>query len=301
MSEQTFYTDKNKVAQSFGAAAMHYEKVAVLQKLVAERLLERLGVVKIRPDRVLDLGAGTGRLANGMKKKYRGAKLLQLDLALDMLRYSKNRTTGLFNKQAFLCADAEQIPVADNSIDLVCSNLMLQWCNDIDAVFAHVNRALKPEGLFMFSTFGPDTLIELRNSWAVADDGVHVNNFIDMHDIGDALVRAGFEQPVMEVETFTLTYDDVRALMVDLKQLGAHNVSQGRRRSMTGKNKLKTMQSAYEALRVEGKLPATFEVVYGHAWMPSHQTSRNLDERTAVFPVSALTQKNSSISKGRMS
>ena len=287
--EQAFFAEKDQVAKSFGAAAGRYEKVAVLQKQVAERLLERLEIIKLQPGCIIDLGAGTGWLAEGLKKKYRHAGIIQVDIALEMLQYARARTCRWFNRQGFLCADAEQLPLAENTADMLCSSLMLQWCNDVDAVFGNAAQILRPNGLFMFSSLGPGTLEELRHSWAAADEyGVHVNRFVDMHDLGDALLRAGFEQPVMEAETFTLTYDDVYALMKELKQLGAHNLNRGRRRGMTGKGRLRKMQAAYEALRVEGKLPATFEVVYGHAWTPVMQTARVMDKNTAVFPVSAL-------------
>lgn len=288
-SDSAFFADKGQVAKSFGAAASQYEKVAVLQKRVAERLLERLNIIKIDPERIVDMGAGTGWLASGLQKNYRRAKIIQLDIALEMLQYSRAKTFRLFNKPAFLCADAEHLPLAEDSADMLCSSLMLQWCHDVDAVFSNAARTLRPNSLFLFSSLGPGTLMELRHSWAAADgSNVHVNSFVDMHDLGDALVRAGFEQPVMEAEVFTLTYAKVYALMRELKQLGAHNVNRGRRRSLTGKGRLRKMQSAYEAWRTEGRLPATFEVVYGHAWTPAMQTAKAIDKETAVFPVSAL-------------
>lgn len=290
--EQVDLPEKQQVARSFGLAARHYERVAVLQKLVAERLLEKLDIVKIDPRWMLDLGAGTGVVASGLRKKYRRAKLLQLDIALPMLLCSRKKTQGWWNKQRYVCADAEQLPLIENTMDLICSNLMLQWCRNIDLAFNDVARTLDTNGLFLFSTFGPDTLKELRDSWMVADNKTHVNSFIDMHDLGDALVRAGFEQPVMEVENFTLTYNDVYALMRELKQLGAHNVSSNRQRSMTGKNALQTMVDAYEKKRVEGKIPATFEVVYGHAWKPAKAVSRSIQPDVSVFPVSALKRRN---------
>ncbi len=289
LPEQAFFAEKDKVARNFSAAADRYEKVAVLQKLVAARLLERLELIRLAPQRIVDMGSGTGWLACGLEKHYPRAAIIQLDIALDMLTFSKGKPPSRSNKQTFVCADAERLPLVENAADMLCSSLMLQWCNDVDAVFAGAARILRPNGLFLFSSFGPDTLMELRKSWAAADEGcVHVNRFIDMHDLGDALLRAGLEQPVMERETFTSAYDDVYALMRELKQWGAHNVNRGRRRSITGKQRLEKMRAAYEALRADGSLPATFEVVYGHAWTPAVPTARAIDAATAVFPVSAL-------------
>jgi malonyl-CoA O-methyltransferase len=149
---------------------------------------------------------------------------------------------------------------------MVWSNLALQWVNDPPRTFAEMRRVLMPGGLLMFSTFGPDTLKELRQTFGTLDGHAHVNRFLDMHDIGDALMRAGFAAPVMDMEKVTLTYDDLAGLMRDLKALGAHNANQGRGRGLLGKSAWQRLQQQYEALRRDGKLPATYEVVYGHAW-----------------------------------
>jgi len=159
-----------------------------------------------------------------------------------------------------------RLPLADASVDVVFSSLMLQWCDPLDSAFAEVRRVLKPEGFFTFSTFGPDTLRELRSAWAEADGYNHVNHFADMHDVGDALVRAGLMEPVLDVDRVQLTYPDVLALMRDLKAIGAHNVTAGRPRALTGRGRLQRMREAYEAFRHDGRLPATYEVIYGAAW-----------------------------------
>jgi malonyl-CoA O-methyltransferase len=170
-------------------------------------------------------------------------------------------------RQTFVCGDIEALPILPASMDLVWSNLALQWCNDLDAAFSEMHRVLRPEGLLMFSTFGPDTLMELRQ--ATQNSHTHVSRFIDMHDIGDALVRAGFSAPVMDVERFTLTYDDALGVMRDLKAIGASNATMGRPRGLEGRAFLNRISTNYEFFRLaDGKLPATFEVVYGHAWKP---------------------------------
>ena len=190
-----------------------------------------------------------------------------------MLRHTRRRGRWLRRPHA-VCADAARVPLASRSVDLVFSNLMLQWCNDPDTVFGEFRRVAAPGGLLTFTTFGPDTLKELRSAWSAADGYSHVNRFIDMHDLGDALVRAGFAEPVMDVEQFTLTYDDLRGLMNDLKAMGAHNVTHGRSRGLTGRRRLAAAVAAYEAFRVDGRLPATWEVVYGHAWVPDAPSGR---------------------------
>jgi malonyl-CoA O-methyltransferase len=168
---------------------------------------------------------------------------------------------------ALLCADATRLPLADASVDVAFSNLLLPWC-DPDALFAELYRVLAPRGLLTLTGLGPDTLKELRAAWAGVDGHVRVGEFIDMHDVGDALVRAGFAAPVLDVERYTLRYTDVQALAADLKATGARNGAAGRLKGLTSPRKFAAMQSAYEAHRTEGRLPATCEVVFAQAWAP---------------------------------
>jgi malonyl-CoA O-methyltransferase len=187
-----------------------------------------------------------------------------------------------FKGHGFVCADVERLPLADASVDLVFSNLTLQWCN-LDAAFAEFRRVLRPDGLLLFTSMGPDTLKELRASWAAADGEVHVNSFMDMHDVGDALVRARLADPVMDVEHLTVTYGEVERLLRDLKAIGAHNVNAGRPRGLMGRQRYAAMRSAYERYRRDGVLPATYEVVYGHAWAPAHvPAQRNADGEARI-------------------
>lgn len=271
MSQQDEYTiDKARVRASFDRAARSYDAAAVLQKEVRARMLERLDYTKIQPRRILDAGTGTGHAARALGERYQGSRVVALDIALGMLRLTESAEPWwrrlLGKGPETLCADIESLPLLAGSMDLVWSNLAIQWCNDLDVAFGEMARVLRPEGLLMFSTFGPDTLKELREASAADPTHVHVSRFIDMHDIGDALVRAGFSAPVMDVEHFVLTYEDVLGVMRDLKAIGAHNAAQGRRRGLEGKGFLAGLTERYERFRKDGKLPATFEVVYGHAW-----------------------------------
>ena len=262
-----FDIDATRVRRSFGRSARDYDAAAVLQARVRDELLERLDVVRLEPAAVVDLGAGTGHASIALKRRYRSSQVVALDLAEGMLREAGRRQT-LLRRFRRVCGHAAALPLRDASVDLVFSNLMLQWCQDPDAVFGECRRVLRPGGLLTFTTFGPDTLVELRRAWAAADTHTHVNRFIDMHDLGDALVRSGLAEPVMDVERFTLTYADVRDLMHDLKSIGAHNANAGRPRGLTGKAALARMTAAYEEYRRDGRLPATYEVVYGQAWCP---------------------------------
>jgi malonyl-CoA O-methyltransferase len=257
--------DRRSIRRSFERAAPGYDAVAVLQRCVRERLLERLDLVRLTPEVVLDVGCGTAHAAEALKRRYPRARVLGLDLAESMLRQARRRHR--FRRPAlYACADLHRLPVPDRSVDLLYCNLALQWSDDLDAAFAEFRRVLRPHGLLTFTTFGPDTLKELRAAWAAADDHVHVHGFIDMHDVGDALVRAGLAEPVLDVEMYVLTYPDSRAAMRDLKALGAQNASAGLARGLTGTGRLRAMEAAYEALRRDGVLPATYEVVYGQAW-----------------------------------
>jgi len=286
-----FDIDLARVRRSFGRSARAYDAAAVLQKRVRDELLERLDVVRLEPAVVLDLGAGTGHASLALKRRYRSSQVIALDLAEGMLREASRRQT-LLRRFRRVCAQASALPLRDGSVDLVFSNLMLQWCQDPDAVFGECRRVLKPGGLLTFTTFGPDTLVELRRAWAAADSRTHVNRFIDMHDLGDALVRSGLAEPVMDVERFTLTYAEVRDLMRDLKDIGAHNANAGRPRGLTGKGTLARMTAAYEALRKDGRLPATYEVVYGQAWCPVAPPRRKGLPGEVVVPISRIGRRS---------
>lgn len=276
-----YHIDKKRARASFGRAAETYDAAAILQKLVRDEMLSRLDLVNINPHSILDAGCGTGAGSQALQKRFTKAQVVSLDFAMPMLQKTRStkRQSGLMHqvKSIFgnanshcLCADIEALPLATASIGLLWSNLAIQWCNDLDVALQEFHRVLQPEGLLMFSTFGPDTLKELRVATA-QENTTSVSRFIDMHDIGDALVRAGFSAPVLDVERFTLTYDDVKSVMRDLKSIGAHNATDGRARGLHGRGFLQKIEAVYEQFRAGtksdgGKLPATFEVVYGHAW-----------------------------------
>lgn len=259
--------DKRLARLAFSRSAEHYDEVAVLQREIAQRMLERLDLVRLEPKTLLDVGCGTGFATAALLRRYPKAQVLALDFALPMLRHARQRGRW-WRRPLCLCADAECLPIRDNSLDLLFSNATLQWCNDLEHTFAEFLRVLRPGGLLMFTTFGPDTLKELRAAWAAVDGHSHVSAFLDMHDIGDGLVRARFGDPVLDVERLTLTYGDLDGLMRDLKLLGAHNVTRERPRGLTGRHRFQAMREAYEGFRREGRLPASYEVIHGHAWAP---------------------------------
>lgn len=260
--------DKRRMRAAFDRSAQGYDAAAVLQRTIGERLLERLDLVRLEPGWVLDLGTGTGDCLRPLRRRFRGARVLGLDIAYGMLRHARAKT-GWLSRPHLVCGDAEYVPLATSSVDLVCSNLTLQWCNDPDLIFRELARILRPGGLLLFSTFGPDTLRELRASWGAVDGYSHVSAFVDMHDLGDALLRACLVEPVMDMEHVTLTYQGLESLMHDIKAWGAYNATAGRPRGLMGRSRLQALRRAYEAFRRDGRLPATYEVVYGTAWAPS--------------------------------
>ncbi len=266
--------DKRAVRRAFDKAASGYDAAAVLQHEVCARMLERLEYVKHKPAAILDAGCGTGNAVPELLARYPGATLLALDLSRAMLERTRARVRwwqalpGLRPALHAVCADMERVPLARESVGLVWSNLALQWVNDLPRALGEMHGVLSPSGLLMFSTFGPDTLRELRQAFAGVDGHTHVSRFVDMHDIGDMMVAAGFADPVMDMEQITLTYPDVRALMRDLKSIGAGNATQGRPAGLSGRSLFGKIERNYEAFRKDGKLPATFEIVYGHAWKP---------------------------------
>lgn len=286
--------DRAEVRRAFDHAAASYDAHAVLQREVCDRLLERLDFMTLQPARVLDVGCGTGYGLAHLRARYADAECCALDIAPAMLAAARGRLPQAGWAQRTLarlapastrathlvCADMERLPLAADSVNLVWSSLALQWAHDLEAAFRGLHRVLAPGGLLMFATFGPDTLKELRAAFAEIDDAPHVNRFIDLHDIGDMLVHAGFSSPVMEMEMLTLTYADLKSLMRDLKGIGAHNAAADRRRGLLGKAAWARLEQAYEARRVDGRLPATFEVIYGHAW--ADDKTRREDGRQVI-------------------
>jgi malonyl-CoA O-methyltransferase len=292
-----FELDRRALVRSFSRAAPHYEAAAGLQRRVRSELLERLQYFKLEPQRVLDLGAGAGPAAQLLQQRFKHAQVLALDIAEGMLRavpgtlwpwrWSRWRRPRFVR----ICGDAAALPLAAHSIDLVYSNLMLQWCDRPDAVFRELARVLRPGGVLLFSTFGPDTLGELRSAWAEADDHSHVSLFADMQQLADGLMRAGFAEPVTDLEHYTLHYPDAHTLMRELKQLGAGNATRTRNRGLTGRARMQHMLSAYERARTAAGLPATFEVIFGAAFggaaVPATQAGGGVPGEFAV-PVGAI-------------
>ena len=272
------------VRRHFARAAATYDAAAVLQREVGTRMMERLDLVRLAPAAILDAGCGTGEALPELVARYPLARRTALDVALPMLVAARERTRerrSLLGRllapvggraasaPSFVCGDAVALPFAAGAFGLVWSNLTLQWVAELPRAIAEFHRVLEVGGLVTFTTFGPDTLKELRAAFLGVDALTHVGHFVDMHDIGDLLVNAGFADPVMQMEMLTLTYPDARSLVRDLHAIGATNATEGRRRTLTGRRRFERALAALEtaARRApDGRIPVTFEVIYGHAW-----------------------------------
>ncbi len=258
--------DKKTVRKFADRAAKSYDRAAILQNEVLDRLAQRLAWIRHRPATVVDLGCGTGGAIRVLQRTYPRARVVGLDLSPAMLGEARKRYRA-WSRRRLVAGDLERLPFADASFDLVFSSLALPWCNDLAAALREFARIARPGALLLFSSYGPDTLRELAAAWEVQDDYPHVHRFVDMHDIGDAMLAAGLEQPVVDAETLRVEYDDLRTLLDDLRRAGAANADVSRRRGLATPAMFERLERAYRAHGYErGKYVATYEIVYGHAW-----------------------------------
>jgi malonyl-CoA O-methyltransferase len=282
-----FGLDPVRLRRAFDRASRTYDRSAAVQGEIRARLFERLDLIRLQPTTVVDLGAGTGAGARALKDRYPSAQVIALDSSLGMLKRTRAHQRWLrpFRSVGGL---AEALPFKDASAELVISNLMLEWCSDPDAVFAEVRRILRPNGLVMFTTLGPDTLKELRAASAGAWSEARAHRFIDMHDLGDALMRAGFADPVMDTETLTVTFSSFRTLVRELKDTGVlpHRPL---RSGLMGRKRFQALEDRFPADRAPHRF--TLEVVYGHAWVPNRPFPKHSGGDIAI-PVSAISRRS---------
>ena len=274
--------DQAQLRRANDRVAPYYDDADFFCAEIRGRLVERLDFISLQPKTVLDLGAGTGASTSDLCARYPDALIIQLDWSEGML------ATGT-QSIASLCADGHRLPLADASVDIIVSNLMLPGCAVPETVFSEARRVLRNPGLFLFTTLGPDTLKELRRAWSLVDDAPHVHSFADMHNIGDALVKAGFREPVMDVEKLTVTYGDLNKLVADLRAVAATNFLSARRRGLTSPGRWAQFISALDNLKdPAGRLPISLEVVTGQAWTGNPDLGVPLENGEAHFPLSQL-------------
>lgn len=279
--------EKREICNAFNAHAADYEQAAKVQIEIGERLFERLHYLKIQPRYVLDLGCGTGVFSHQLKKHYPQAQIIGLDMSFNMLKHAKSKQSWR-RKWDLVCSDMVALPFADGLFDMIFANQVIHWAHPLSAVLSELNRVMNPQGCLMFSTLGPDTFIELRQAFAAADSFAHVNDFPDMHDVGDQLLANFFLDPVMDMEILTAHFTSLPKLLHSLKRQG-RNTSAARNPGLTGKQSWRRFEKAMAALCTpEGKYPLTYEVVYGHAWKGAQRrTEKGVETSISVAQLKA--------------
>lgn len=257
--------NKRDVRRQFDRAAASFDRADFVHRVTRDGLLERLQPLRVKAEAILDLGAATGNTTEQLRKRFNGARIVSLDMSHDMLREAV-RKRRWFSRSSFVQADAERLPFSDASFDVVFSNLLLPWLSDPAAALAEVARVLRKDGVFVFATLGPDSLLQLSRAWSRVDTGAHVNRFLDMHDIGDALVRSGLRDPVLDVDRLAVQYGDATRLFDDLTNVGARNALRQRNRSLVGKRRFNKMVGALADNPGDGTIKLDLELVYGHCW-----------------------------------
>jgi len=278
--------ERRAAARGFDQACRCFDEADAVHGEARVRLLERLALFGLEPRCVVDLGAATGKTSLALAGQFPDAHLLAIDSSHAML--GQARRLGGSNVTR-ICGDAERLPLAEHSVDLMVANLVLPWCSS-DVVFAEAARVLRDGGLLLFTTVGPDTLGEVRRAWSEVDDAIHVHGFVDMHDLGDLALRAGLAEPVMDVDRLQVTYRDVLSLVEDLRACGATNVALGRRTSLTGTRRWRAFRERLEARRVGGRFPVTVELIFGQAWGTGMLRQGKLGDGVTRIPVDDMTR-----------
>ena len=283
--DDRFLLNSSDVRRRFDRAADTFGTADFVHGVTRDGLLTRMRPLRIDAKTVLDLGAATGSATALLRKRFGGAHVVSLDLSRNMLRQRKRRRRW-FTRTSSVQADAQRLPFADQSFDVVFANLLLPWVNDPAAVLAEVSRVLRKGGVLAFATLGPDSLKQLSRAWGDVDNHAHVNQphvnqphvnqphvnqphvhrFLDMHDIGDALVRAGLADPVLDVDRLTVKYPDARRLFRDLTLSGSRNSLAGRRRGLLGKGQFSRLVAALSEASPGAGIEIDLELVYGHCW-----------------------------------
>jgi malonyl-CoA O-methyltransferase len=253
------------IRRRFERAAAKFDQADFVHTTMRDGLLARLEPLLIEANIVMDLGAATGKATQALQKRFKGARIVSVDVAGNMLRQARARKSW-FSRTSFAQASASALPFATGSIDVIFANLLLPWIDNHDRVFSEIARVLRKGGVFAFSTLGPDSLLEVQRAWRQVDDSPHVTPFPDMHNLGDGLVSAGFSDPVLDVDRLAVSYRSSERLFADLSAVGARNALSDRRKSLTGRSRFSAMVGALEEARDGGALLLDLELVFGHGW-----------------------------------
>ena len=281
--------DPCTIAESFDRIAANYDRYAALQQEAGRRLLDRVEFRRLEPARILDLGCGSGSTAAALKKTFRKARVLGLDLSPGMLAEARRKST-LTRPFRLLCADMARMPLAARSVDLVFANLSVLWVAQPEKLFAEVRRVLRPDGMFLFSGFGQGCLRQLSATWPALDERVQLPIFPDLLETGDALTAAGFREPVMDADRITLHYPALESLMGELEATGTAQLVRGWQH---WRENLDALEQVWQPLRVEGRYPLSYEIVYGAAFGPAEgQPFRTPEGDVATFSVDSLLKSH---------
>ena len=259
--------DKEYKRKVFNRHAKTYDDYSSLQNKISDNLFKKLDLIEVRKDLILDLGCGTGRNGRILKEKYQNIRLINYDFSINMLKEAKKKQYKMLgNKSEFVCGDIEELSFTENTFDVIWSTSSLQWCNNLSDIFKKAKSLLKPGGLFIFSTFGPNTLFELKNVTKRISNYQKTNNFLDVLSIKDKLIKEGFSNPVIDSEEFCLTYQNINKLFLDLRKIGATSGFKSKKIGLSGKSFLKLISDGYKEYSYDGIYPATYEPVYCYAW-----------------------------------
>ena len=277
--------ERRQSRRLFERCAESFDRACFVHEQTRSRLLQRLDYVAVDVKTALDLGSALGAGTAALAERYPGARVIAVDTSMAML------AGGQAQGHTVLAADAESLPFADRSAELVFANMLLPWCQP-PSLFAEVARVLDHGGLFLFATLGPDSLKELRQAWYSVDEGIHVHGFADMHDIGDLLVRSGLREPVMDVDRIEVTYAELGSLVRDLRECGATNTAAGRSRGLTAPGNWRRFAQALSDQRRDGRMPVTVELIFGQAWGRNEsRVASSIDGEVAV-PLAALQRRH---------
>lgn len=277
---------QNEISKAFHKQAAMYEQAAIVQQEIGNRLFDRLQYLRINPLRILDLGCGSGQFSKKLSVLFPKAKVVGLDIAHGMLLQAKQKHSWR-RKWPLVRGDMHALPFANGQFDLVFANQVIHWGHSLLQVFRELNRVLATNGCLMFTTLGPDTFKELKTAWSGVGEHAHVNEFMDMHDLGDQILSERFLDPVMDMEYLSLHYGSFNQLIHSLKMQGVININPQRNHGLTGKSAWRQFQQNFDLLKTEqGKYPLTYEIVYGHAWK-GMQTKSDKGIETVV-PISSI-------------
>ena len=253
------------VRSNFDRAAGRFTGADFVHRAAADGLMQRLQPIAVTPGYVVDLGSALGTGSKQLARRFPKARILSVDRSSQMLSAAK-RTRGWFSRVRELQANACQLPLRNSSVDFVFANMLMPWIDDLSGLFGEIARVLSKDGVFVFSTLGPDSLTVLRQAWSNVDDDLHVHHFADMHNLGDAMMHAGLGDPVLDIDCLSISYRNAEALFTDLAVAGGRSSLRDRRPTLTGKDRFARFRKHLEAAAIEGVIEVKLELVYGHAF-----------------------------------